>query len=150
MKKLVYKTLINSTKENIWKNIIKKDSYSQWVKAFSPNSQFEGEWKEGAEVKFFDNDMGGTVARLDTFKPHDRIVATHIATLTKEKIMETTGPMTEKWIGTKEIYELETVNNQTELRILMETHIDFEEMFNGSWPKALENIKNLSEEKKEN
>lgn len=147
MKKLIYSTLIDSTKEDIWKTIIEKDTYAKWVKAFSPNSEFEGEWKEGAEIKFFDGDMGGTVAMLDSFQPFERIVATHIATITKDKLVETTGPMTEKWIGTKEIYELEKKDHQTELRILMEVHEDFEEMFNNCWPKALENIKNLSENK---
>ena len=49
------------------------EKYKAWVKAFSEDSEFIGEWKEGAEVKFFDPNKGGTIAHLDVFKPHDLI-----------------------------------------------------------------------------
>ena len=145
MKKLKYEIQINTPKEIVWNTIISKETYGKWVKAFSANSEFIGEWKQGAEVKFFDGEMGGTIAKLDVFKPYEKIVAHHIATITSNKVIEKKGPMTEKWIGTKETYELESNGDKTTLRIIMETHPDFEKMFNDCWPKALDNIKRFSE-----
>ena len=58
---------------------------------------------------------------------------------------ETTGEETEKWIGTKEIYMLDEAAGTTTLKIEMQTHEDFAEMFNNAWPQALANIKRLVE-----
>lgn len=145
MQSFIYTIDIDATRKKVWETIIDEAKYKEWVKAFSENSQFSGEWKEGAEVKFFDPDCGGTVAVLEEFKPHSLIIAHHIATLSKNMERETTGVETEKWIGSKEIYMLDEVTGKTTLKIEMQTHEDFAEMFNNAWPKALENIKRLSE-----
>jgi len=145
MEKLRYLITINASKQHVWATLLSPETYTQWVKAFSENSQFIGEWKEGAEVRFVDPTMGGTKARLEVFSPYDRILAKHIATITKEGIEETEGEMTETWIGTTEEYLLQEENGATELAIVINTHPDFKEMFDTCWPKALETIKRLSE-----
>ena len=145
MQKLLYDININAPKKRVWETMLDDKKYKIWVKAFSENSEFIGKWEEGAEVKFFDPNMGGSIAQLDVFNPHDQIVANHIATLTKENIRETTGPITEKWIGTKETYRFVENNGSTRIEIEMETHEDFVDMFNKCWPQALENIKHLTE-----
>ena len=145
MKELNYKISINASKEDVWNTIVGPETYDQWVKAFSPNSTYKGEWKEGAEMLFWDPDMGGTTALLQVVKPYDLIVANHINTVTKEGVAETTGEMTEKWIGTTETYRLSEEDGFTTLSIEMKTDAAFEEMFDRCWPLALENIKKLSE-----
>ena len=146
MDKLSYKILIRAPKEVVWKTLVESDKYDQWVKAFSPNSTCEGEWREGAEMLFWDPNMGGTHAIIEEFRPFESIVAKHINTVTKEGVRETTGDMTEKWIGTKEVYRLVEENGQTRLEIAIHTDMAFEKMFNDAWPMALESIKTLSEE----
>lgn len=145
MKELIYTISISASKEEVWNTIIGSETYDQWVKAFSPNSTYKGEWKQGAEMLFWDPDMGGTTALLEVFKPHDLIVAHHINTVTKDGIAETTGEMTEKWIGTRETYRLSEQDGLTTLSVEMRTDAAFEEMFDKCWPQALENIKKLSE-----
>lgn len=145
MEKLEFKITIAADKRRVWETMLDAEKYEIWVKAFSDGSTFIGEWKEGTEIKFFDPNMGGTIARLDIFKPHDLIEATHIATLTKDQVRETTGPMTEKWIGSREIYRFTENSGSTDLAIEMETDPEFVDMFNECWPKALENIKQLVE-----
>ena len=145
MKDLIYKISIDASKEDVWNTIIGSETYDQWVKAFSPNSTYKGEWKEGAKMLFWDPNMGGTTAVLDTFKPHDLIVAMHVNTVTKDGVEETTGELTEKWIGTRESYRLAEEGGRTLLSIEMKTDEAFEDMFNQCWPRALENIKKLCE-----
>ncbi len=142
---LKYEIEINATKQQVWDTLIDKKKYHEWVKAFSDNSTFSGKWQEGAEVEFFDPNCGGTVAVLDKFLPYERIVARHVATINKEMERELTGPMTENWIGSKEMYDLDETAGKTTLKIEMHTHSDFAEMFNNAWPKALENIKRIAE-----
>jgi uncharacterized protein YndB with AHSA1/START domain len=145
MSTLKYEILIEGSKEKVWNTLITHDTYVQWVKAFSPNSTFVGEWKQDAEIRFWDPNMGGTTAILKVFQPFTKIVACHINTVTKEGITENTGEMTEKWIGTKESYSLIEEENKTKLTIEMTTDQAFEKMFNKCWPEALENIKNIVE-----
>lgn len=145
MEKLNYEIKIKASKKIVWETLIDKEKFKTWSKAFSPNSDFKGKWEEGAEILFIDVGKGGTVARLDKFKPFDVISATHIATLTKDLTRETTGEFTEKWIGTKETYWLEESDGSTTLKIEMESDEEFTKMFEDSWPEALENIKKLAE-----
>ena len=145
METLDYQITINAPKKIIWDALVDVNKFKVWSKAFSPNSTFIGTWKEGNEIKFIDEGQGGTVARLDVFKPYDRVVATHIAALTKDQVRETTGEFTDKWIGTKEIYELEETGEKTVFKVQMKCHPDFKEMFKDSWPQALKNLKQLVE-----
>ena len=134
---LTYETLINSTAAQVWQTLTAQESYKQWVKAFSPNSQFEGRWEQGSEMKFFDPNIGGTFATLTEVVPGVRIVAEHTATVTKDGIRETNGDMTEKWIGSRESYHLHDLGAQTRLVITIETDSIFRDMFDKGWPKAI-------------
>jgi len=145
MQSLIYTIDIAASRKKVWEIILDEAKYKEWVKAFSGDPQFIGEWQEGAEVTFFDPNCGGTVAIVDELKPYSLINVRHIATLTKELKRETTGPETEKWIGTKEIYMLDEIDDKTTLKIEMQTHQDFAEMFNNAWPQALADIKRLAE-----
>lgn len=147
MKELRYDVSIDGTKEEVWNTLIGRESYEKWVKAFSPNSTYEGDWKEGEEMLFWDPNFGGTHATLETVKPFDSIVAVHTNTITKDGVRETTGSMTEKWIGSKEEYHLHDEDGRTKLEIVIRTDEAFQQMFDSGWPEALQNIKKLVEGK---
>ncbi|MES2661910.1 MAG: SRPBCC domain-containing protein [Pseudomonadota bacterium] len=145
MQTLYYGITISAPAKIVWETMIDPNRYALWTKAFSPNSQFQGEWKQGAEMMFIDPAMGGTIARFEELKPYVIVDAVHIATLTKDLVQETTGEMTEKWVGSREIYRFNEKNSQTTLSIEMHTHKDFLDMFDKSWPQALEDLKTLVE-----
>jgi len=145
MKELRYEVLIDGTREEVWNTVIGRDTYDKWVKAFSPGSTCVGEWKQGAEMLFWDPNMGGTHATLDVCRPFESILATHTNTVTKDGVRETKGEMTEKWIGSKEAYHFVEDDGQTKLEIVIKTDEAFQEMFDSSWPDALQNIKKLVE-----
>ncbi len=145
MKTLTYQITIKGTKEAVWEELTDADAFKRWTKPFSPNSSFEGTWKEGEAIRFIDQDKGGTVARIDRFEPHDTIVATHIATLNADMQEVTVGEFNEKWIGTKETYRLSEADGATKLFVEMQTHPEFESMFADSWPEALRLLKGMVE-----
>jgi hypothetical protein len=145
MKKLIYSININAPKDKVWDTMLNLDTYKQWAKAFSPESQYRGEWKEGEHINFIDPNMGGTRALLEECKPHERIQARHVALVGKDGGLETESDMAKKWIGARETYSFDQEDGGTVLNVTVNTHEDFEGMFNDGWPKALDTLKILCE-----
>lgn len=100
MKKLSYS--IDADRSHVWNTMLEPGKYEKWVKAFSENSRFEGQWEVGATVKFVDPNMGGTKAILEIFDPHKCILAKHVAMITEEGHEETDSEAAMQWIGTTE------------------------------------------------
>ena len=121
------------------------ENFSKWTKAFSSDSKFVGEWKQGETILFFDPELGGSKATLEIFKPYDEILAKHISMVDKEGNENNEEEMSKKWIGSTERYSFIETGDNTKLEIEMTTDEMFSNMFNTSWPKALETIKSLCE-----
>jgi len=145
MKTLNYFITIHANREMVWNTMLRSETYKEWAKAFSDESQYEGEWKEGNFVNFFDPNMGGTKALLEVVVPHYHICARHVAILSKDGTEDTEGEIAKKWIGVTEAYQLNENQGVTELTIEIKTHEDFEQMFNDSWPGALNLLKEICE-----
>ena len=145
MKTLKYEIIIDAPSTIVWDTLIAAEKYRQWVKAFSPNSYFDGEWSQGTYIKIIDPDMGGTRAFIDILEPGSHILVHHVSLISKEGEESTKGEMADKWIGTTEDYLLTEEGNTTLLQITINTHDDFVQMFDSCWPEALDSIKSLSE-----
>lgn len=145
MKQLQYSIEIDADKSHVWRTMLEPGLYEQWVKAFSEASRFEGKWAQGETVRFVDQNMGGTQAILEIFKPYDCILAKHIAMISQDGKEDTESDGAKQWIGTTEKYLFSESAGTTTLTVEMATHPSFAEMFDTCWPKALENIKALAE-----
>ncbi|MEL7506493.1 MAG: SRPBCC domain-containing protein [Cyanobacteria bacterium J06554_1] len=145
MERLTYEVQIQAPKTSVWSTLIDAERYSQWIKAFSPNSYTDGEWKQGTYIKFLDPDMGGTKAFVEALEPNEHILVRHVSVISKAGEESTDGEMASKWVGTTEEYRLTENDNMTSLLIEIKTHSEFVPMFDSSWPEALKLIKELSE-----
>ncbi len=145
METLNYEVRVNAPKTSVWSTLTESERYSQWVKAFSPNSYADGEWKQGTHIKFLDPDMGGTKALVEALESNEHILVRHVSVISKDDEESTEGEMASKWIGTTEEYTLTEDDNVTSLQIEIKTHHDFVQMFESSWPEALKLIKAISE-----
>jgi uncharacterized protein YndB with AHSA1/START domain len=145
MKTLNYSIKIDAPKQKVWNTMLEKDSYKKWAQAFSPDSQYEGEWKQGSYMNFFDPNMGGTKAVLEIVQPPNKILAKHVAILSKDGVEETKSEIAKKWIGAEEEYTFYETDGVTELKIEIKTHEDFAQMFDEGWDKALKSLKDLCE-----
>ena len=125
--------------------MLEPETYQEWVKAFSSDSMFIGEWKLGEILLFFDPNLGGSKAVLKTFNPYDEILAKHISMVDEDRNENNENEMAKKWIGSTERYTINVVVKKTKLGIEITTDETFTEMFNSGWPKALEIIKSLCE-----
>ena len=145
MKTLNYSIKINAPKQKVWNTMLEKESYKKWASAFSTDSQYEGEWKQGNYMNFYDPNMGGTKAILEIVDHPNKILAKHVAILSKDGVEETKSEIAKKWIGAKEEYTFTEKDGKTELKIEIKTHEDFAQMFNEGWDKALKLLKELCE-----
>ena len=145
MKSLKYVEKINAPKRAVWETMLDEEKYKEWAKAFSSESQYQGEWKEGTHIIFIDPNMGGTKAILEKVAPYNYIHAKHVATVDKDGVEDTESEVAKNWIGTTETYSLDEVDGVTELSVTTVTHESFEKMFSEGWPKAIALLKDLCE-----
>jgi hypothetical protein len=143
MKQKEYSVQIKASNVAVWNVMLGEKTYPIWVRGFSENSDMIGEWKEGTEVDFIDTGKGGTRAILEVVDKPNRVLAKHIAVLSKDREPQTKGM--ENWIGTKEEYLLSEVNGVTELKIVMYYHPEYEQMLDEGWKKCLQLLKELCE-----
>ncbi|HHB1594763.1 TPA: SRPBCC domain-containing protein [Vibrio campbellii] len=143
---LNYHVEIAATPQRVWSVLTDVELYKRWAQAFSPQSRFDGVWEEGGDITFFDPDMGGTRAVIDTVQPLHKLEFHHVAIFNPDNRQQLDGNLASKWIGSREIYQIDTLDDRLLLSITIYTHSDFVSMFNHGWEKALPLIKTISEE----
>lgn len=145
MKKLEYRVSINAPAEKVWNAMLNRDTYEEWTAESWPSSTYEGNWKQGEEIRFVSKDGTGTLAHLKSVQPHQYISAEHIAVLGKGGTEDRSSDMAKGWIGTLENYTFIENNGKTELLVEIHTNPAWEKMFNDGWPGGLNKLKEIAE-----
>jgi hypothetical protein len=123
-----------------------KSIYPDWAKAWGEGMTWEGEWKVGAHLSFFDTFGQGTKAVVEEINPNESIKMKHVAMVEagNKEVAELDETM-QKWIGSREDYFLKALGeNETELTIVIEADEAFEPMMQ-AWDKALGYFKAICE-----
>ena len=146
MKKLTYSIKINKPQDFVFNKITDKSVYPDWAKAWGEGMTYEGEWKEGEYISFFDQTQGGTKVIIEELVPNELIKAKHIAMVNPLNIeVELTDDMMRKWVGSQEIYYFKRESDtETILEVVMITDEAFEKMME-AWSKALQFFKEICE-----
>lgn len=146
MKTLKYSIQINKPQEFVFNKIIDKSVYPEWAKAWGEGMSYEGEWRQGQHIAFFDKTQGGTKVVIESIQPFEHIKAKHIAMVNPEAVeVELSNEMMKKWIGSlEEYYFHKDSDGQTTLEVVVQTDEAFEEMMN-VWTRALEYFKDICE-----
>jgi hypothetical protein len=147
MKKLTYSITINKPCDFVFNKIMDKSVYPEWAKSWGEGMTYEGEWKQGRHISFFDKTQGGTKVMIEELNPNNSIKCKHIAMVNPQNIeVELTDEMMKKWIGSREDYFFKNEGDEkTTLEVVMEVDEAFQEMFDTAWPKALEYFKEICE-----
>lgn len=145
MEKLVFSTSITASPEKVWNILWTDASYRKWTAAFMEGSYAVTDWKEGSKVLFLDGRGMGMVSRIAVNRPNEYMSIEHLGEV-KDGVEDTTSDRVKAWAGAHENYTLKKINDQTELTIDMDISEEFKEMFAQIWPKALANVKQLSEQ----
>lgn len=150
MEKLHFSIEINAPKEKVWNTMLDKETYKLWTEAFAPGSDFQGDWNKGSKILFVapgeNGQLGGMVSRIKENKKYEFISIEHLGVINNGK-EDTSSDEAKKWSGALENYTFKEKNGKTELLVDLYGDIpdEFNEMFEGMWPKALQKLKELSE-----
>jgi len=145
MKKINFSTSIDASKEKVWKTLWEEESYRNWTNVFAEGSYAKTDnWKEGSKVLFLDGKGSGMVSMVAANKPNEFMSFKHLG-IVKDGIEHVTSEKVKEWAGAKESYTLNGGNGKTELSVEMEITEELKDYFMNTWPKALERVKELSE-----
>ncbi|MGL6049979.1 MAG: hypothetical protein ACRC16_08270 [Aeromonas salmonicida] len=146
MKKLTYSIKINKPVNLVFEKLIDKSVYPAWAKAWGEGMTYEGEWKEGQHISFFDKTQGGTKVLVEHVVPNETIRMKHVAMVNPQNIeVAVTDETMQKWIGSREDYYFRKEGDDvTTLEVIMLADEAFEEMMN-AWSQALQLFKNVCE-----
>lgn len=152
MQKLQFKKAINASAQKVYETMLglkDKSTYEYWTATFNPTSTFEGDWSKGSKIRFVGTDAngkkGGMVSEIVEHKPADFISIRHYGFLDGETEI-TTGEQVEKWAGGHENYNFQENNGVTTVTVDMDTIDDYKDYFNETYPKALDKLKEISEQ----
>jgi uncharacterized protein YndB with AHSA1/START domain len=151
MRKLHYSIIIDAPREKVWNTMLDMDSYRLWTDAFQSGSHYVGDWSKGSKMLFLAPEktgaMSGMVSRVKENRPYEYISLEHIGIVQGGK-EDTSSDEAKKWAGALENYTLMGRGDQTEVLVDMDTSEDeYEEMFQTTWPEALQKLKQLAEKK---
>ncbi len=149
MQKLHFETLINAPVEKVWDTMLSDATYREWTRAFAPGSHYEGSWNQGSKMLFLgpDPDSGkemGMVSRIKENRPYEFVSIEHLG-IVQDGIEDTESPEAKKWSPAFENYTFVKQNGFTQLQVDMDIADEYKAEFEKTWPKALEDLKALSE-----
>ena len=150
MNKLTYTIDVNAPKEKVWDAMLGDKTYIEWTEVFHKGSYFEGNWEKGSEIKFLAEDDGklsGMYSRIAENIPYAFVSIEHLGEIIDGKV-DTKSERGRQWTGSHENYVFTESNGVTTVKVDLESgniSDEFEKMFEGMWPKALEKLKEVAE-----
>lgn len=151
MKKMQFNVNINAPVNKVYNYMLginNKKTYEQWTALFNPTSTYEGTWNKGSKILFLGTDekgeKGGMISELVENIPNKFVSIRHYG-LIKAGQEITEGPEVEKWANGFENYTFKENNGSTTVTVDLDTAEDFLDYMNETYPKALDKLKEISE-----
>lgn len=145
MKKLQFSIEIKAPREKVWDTLWEDKTFRDWASIIDEGTYMVGELKEGNEVQFISSVSGyGVTSLIEKLTPNEFVLFRHMAD-TKE------GGEQERekdWTGGTESHSLAEEDGVTTLTVEFDVPTELEKTFKVRFPKALEQVKILSERKK--
>lgn len=148
MQKLHFSIVINAPKEKVWDAMLGEDSYREWTNVFMPGSHYVGDWNEGSKILFLGPNergkMDGMVSRIKENRQYEYVSIEHLGVVQDGK-EDASSESVKGWAGALENYTFREKDGTTEVLVDMDTVEEYKEMFQDTWPKALQKLKELAE-----
>ena len=146
MKRKQFKTTINASREKVWEVLWNDETYPKWTAPFIEGSHAETDWEEGSKVLFLGPERNGMVSRIKSKKVNAFMSFAHQG-IVKNGEEDTKSEEVKSWKGALENYTLKDVNGKTELTMDVDIADEYLENFQKAIPKALQKVKELSEQR---
>ena len=139
MKTLKFSIEIDAPKTKVWEALWNDESYRKWTSAFSNSSHAVSDWQEGSKIQFIDGNQDGLWAIIEKKTPNEQMTFKYLGEMKEGK------EIVNEWAGAMEDYRISEKNGKTELNVSMDTKEEYVGFFEDTFTKALEIIKDLSE-----
>ena len=140
MTTLNFSVHIKAPKEVVWNKLWNDDTYRYWTSVFMEGSYAESDWKEGSRIRFLTPAGEGMYSVIEKLEPNRVMTFKHLGEIKGGK------EEPKDWGGARESYELLPTQDGTELKVRLDTTEDYQKYFNDVFPKALEKVRELSEQ----
>jgi uncharacterized protein YndB with AHSA1/START domain len=141
MNRLHFSIDIAAPRERVWKVLWDDATYRDWTSVFSEGSYAVSDWNEGSSIRFLDAaGRSGMSAVIEKKRPVEFMSFRHEAEIKDGDVQ----PPAE-WSGAHENYTLATNDGRTTLTVDLDAPDEYRQMFEGTFPKALQRVKKLSE-----
>lgn len=145
METLHFSVHIDASREKVWDTMLGEDTYGQWAKAFGEGSHYKGDWEEGSNIQFLGGDGAtGMASRITENRKPEFISIEHIG-IVGGGIIDTESDEAKKWSPSIESYTFEEMDGGTTLSVSVQVSSEYTSMFEETWPKALQLLKDLTE-----
>lgn len=147
---LHFSITINAPKVKVWDTMLQDATYRKWTAPFNPagTSWYVGEWTQGSKMLFVGADengrLDGMVSRIKDVRLHDFVSIEHLGVVQNGK-EDTTSDVARQFAPALENYTFIERHGATEVQVAMDTAEEHKEMFEASWPNALQQLKQLAE-----
>lgn len=152
MQKLQQSIHINAPREKVWDIMLSDATYREWTKPFNPaGSWYEGDWSAvGSTIRFLGPDpesgkAGGMIARVKEYRKPEHVAVEHYGMIL-DGVEDTTSEEVKKWSPSIEAYTFTEKDGGTQVDISVDINEEHAAMFQELWPKALTELKRLSEQ----
>ncbi|MGY5847150.1 SRPBCC domain-containing protein [Salegentibacter sp. HM20] len=146
MERNKFEIRINAPRVKVWDVLWSDETYPRWTSAFSEGSRAKSTWNEGDKIYFLNSDGEGMVARIEKRKDPEIMNFKHIGMIDKTGKEDLESEKVQAWAGARENYQLKEEGGKTLLTVFMDIDGEYKDYFLKTWPKALEKLKQLSEE----
>jgi hypothetical protein len=146
MKTLEFKIEIEAPKEKVWKILWDDETYRQWTAAFCEGTYAVSDWNQGSKIHFLSPNGEGMNSIIESKIINEYMAFKHISEL-NNYIEMPIDAATEQWTGGMETYRLTQNNAITVLEVNMDCIEKYAAYFKTTFPKSMEIIKALSENK---
>ncbi len=143
MNSQTYSVDINANKGVVWKTMWNDSTFRMWAGLIDPGTYMVGELAEGKTVQFISTENGyGVTSLVAELRPEEYVLIKHSADTQNE------GQQSRKdqWSGGTEQYLLTQYDDTTTLNAKFDVPSELETYFAEAYPKALNVIKQQSEQ----
>lgn len=143
-----YSIDIHAPATTVYRLMLDKSTYEQWVKPFDPTSEMEGTWEQGSTMYFTCKDKQGKrqgmFSEVTNNMPGKEVALRHKGVIADDAEV-TEGPEAAPWVNTREIYRFEEQDGVTTVRVEQDVDEQYQDYFEATWPKALGLLKDICE-----
>ncbi|WP_203293448.1 SRPBCC family protein [Luteirhabdus pelagi] len=144
MKNQTFQIEIEAKRESVWAVLWNDKTYREWTSAFTEGSHAKSDWQEGSKIHFLDPKGSGMVAIIEKKEIPAKMFFKHIG-IVEDGVEDTTSEKVKEWAPSEEKYYLSEEDGTTLLQVQMEMDDKHVETFKDLWSKALQKVKELSE-----